>query len=140
MNSNFLDYINWVAVLVAAVAYFALGAIWYSKLLFAKKWIEYTKVDVNDPNMKKGMAVTMLMSLVVMFVCCVGLAILVTHLELSGWKNGLKLGALTGVCFGGTAICISYLYEKRPWGLHFINSGYTLVGNIVAALILCMWH
>ncbi len=140
MNMEFLNYINWIAVLVAAVAYFALGAIWYSKLLFAGKWIIYTKVDVNDPNAKKGMGMLMLMSFVVMFITSTGLAILVSKLELTGWMNGLKLGALTGICFGGAAICISYIYEKRPMGLHFINGAYTLAGNIIAAIILCVWR
>ena len=140
MNMEFLNYINWIAVLVAAVAYFALGAIWYSKLLFAPKWIALLKLDVSDPNAKKGMGAILGMSFLVLFVCCTGLAILVSKLELSGWMNGVKLGALTGVCFGATSICNSYLYEKRPWGLHFINNGYVVVGNIIAGVILCVWR
>ena len=32
------SYINWLHVLVAAIAYFALGAIWYS-FLFQKPWV-----------------------------------------------------------------------------------------------------
>lgn len=140
MNIEFLDYIKWIAVLGAAVAYFALGAIWYSKLLFANKWIEYTKIDVNDPNAKKGILMVMLGSLFLMFVSCAGLALLVSKLEMSGWYNGFKLGALTGVCFGATSICISYMYEKRPMGLHLINGVYTILGNIIAAIILCVWQ
>ncbi len=130
-----------MAVLVAGVAYFALGAVWYSKLLFSKKWIAYTKVDVNDPNAKKGMAVMMLGSLVMMILTAAALAIIVNRLELLNcWLTGVKLGSLTGLFFGTTAISISYLYEKRPVGLYFINCGYTLVGNIIAAIIVCCWQ
>lgn len=137
MRDLFTDF-PWLAVFLGALGYFILGAIWYSKILFADKWIILTKVDVNDPNGKKGMAVTMILSFVVMFISSVGIGILAEKLELKGWLSGLKLGSLVGICFGAAAICISYLYEKRPWGLHFINGGYTVLGNIIAAIIICV--
>ena len=139
MNTSFLSEINWLAVLVAALAYFALGALWYSKALFAKKWILHTKIDMSNPDVSKGMAGIMFMSFVFMFITCVGLAILRSRLELDTWMGGAKLGLLTGLCFGITAISISYLYEKRSSELHFINGAYTLVGNIIAAIIICSW-
>lgn len=52
MMTNF-DYLNWSAIAVAALAYFALGALWYSKALFAKRWIADLKIDVNDPEAKE---------------------------------------------------------------------------------------
>lgn len=139
MNTSFLDYINWLAVFAGTLAYFFLGALWYSKILFAPKWIIYTKVDVNNPDGKKGIGAIMLASFVLMFITSTGLAILRSKLELVGWENGIKLGLLTGLCFGVMAISVSYLYEKRPFGLHLINGGYTLAGNIIAALIICCW-
>jgi Protein of unknown function (DUF1761) len=140
MNTAFLDGINWLAVLVAGLAYFALGAIWYS-FLFSKQWIKSSGVDVNNPKMKEGMAVTMGSSAVLMILTAVGIAILANKLELSAcWMSGVKLGAVTGLLLGSTAISISYLYEKRPLGLYLINGGYTLLGNIIAATIICCWQ
>jgi Protein of unknown function (DUF1761) len=49
MDTAFLSQLNWLAILVAAVAYFMLGALWYSKLLFANTWIKSTGVDMNNP-------------------------------------------------------------------------------------------
>ena len=140
MNPEILKNIHWLAVLVAAVGYFALGAIWYSKILFAPRWLALLKIDASDPNATKGMAAIMATSFVTILVACIGLAILVAYLHLSTFSQGVKLGALTGICFGSTSISNSYLYEKRPSGLHFINGGYTLVGNIIAAVIICVWH
>jgi hypothetical protein len=140
MNPEIFHHIHWLAVLVAAVAYFALGAVWYSKVLFAKTWLALTKIDATDPNATKGMGAIMGGSFVTILVACIGLAILVAYLHLGMFSQGLKLGALTGVCFGATAISNSYLYEKRATGLHFINGGYTLVGNIIAAVIICVWQ
>lgn len=140
MNTAFLDGINWLAVVVAGLAYFALGAIWYS-FLFSKQWIKSSGVNVNDPKMKEGMAATMGSSAVLMILTAVGIAILANKLELSAcWMSGVKLGAVTGLLLGSTAISISYLYEKRPLALYVINGGYTLLGNIIAAVIICCWQ
>ena len=125
---------------MAGVAYFALGALWYSKLLFAKKWLALTKIDASDPNATKGMAAIMGASFITSIVTSIGIAILAAYLPLSGLVHGLKLGALTGICFGAMSISNSYLYEKRPLELHFINGGYTIVGNLIAAIIICIWQ
>lgn len=140
MNASIYHHIHWLAILVAAVAYFALGALWYSKILFANKWLAITKIDASDPNATNGMAGIMITSFIIIVVASIGLGILAAYLPLSGFVHGLKLGALTGVCFGITAISNSYLYEKRPLLLHLINGGYTLVGNIIAAIIICIWQ
>lgn len=139
MNTEILQQINWLAVLVAGLAYFFLGAIWYTTL-FGKKWQSYNKALMEDPNAKKGSAAIMFISFIFMLICAFGLALIVTRLSLSGWKVGLKLGLLTGVCFAATAVHISYLYEKRPWGLHLINALYNVVGNIIAAIIVAAWR
>jgi len=141
MNTEFFNDINWIAVFCGALGYFALGALWYSKLLFAPKWIEYTKVDASNPDAKKGMGILMLMSFIWMFITSLGIAIIRERVgDISGWMGGVKLGALTGIFFGAASLSISYLYEKRPMGLYWINGGYTLLGNIIAAVIVCSWH
>src|SRR5690606_26624219 len=109
------------------------------KLLFADKWIAYTKVNPADPDAMKGAAGIMLGSFVLMFITVLALAVLRAYLDREGWMSGLKIGLLTGICFGATAISVSYLYEKRPMGLHLINNGYTVAGHVIAAIILCSW-
>ncbi|GAB2815802.1 DUF1761 domain-containing protein [Ferruginibacter profundus] len=141
MNTEFLNDINWLAVLVAGIAYWALGAVWYSKILFAKKWLEYTKINPNDPEAKKGMGIMFGGSLVMMVLTATGLSILVHRMDITAcWMSGVKIGAITGLLFGTTAIAVSYLYEKRPWGLYLINCGYTVLGNMIAAIIVCCWQ
>ena len=140
MNTEFIKNINWIAVVIGALSYFALGALWYSKILFAKQWLMFTKINPKDPDATKGMGLLMFMSFVWMFITAVGIAILKDRIgDISGWLGGVKLGTVTGVCFGVSAISISYLYEKRPAGLYWINGGYTLLGNIIAAVIICSW-
>lgn len=139
MGDLFIDF-NWLAVLVGALGYFALGAIWYS-FLFQKKWIAYNKIVVDDPNMKKGVGAIMGMSFLLMFIQSLAIGILAARIDLdSCWLSGVKLGAITGGCFGAMAVGVNYLYEKKPLGLFLINGGYALVGNIIAAVIICIWR
>ena len=138
--ANLFDYLNWPAILVAALAYFALGALWYSKILFVKRWIADLKLDVSNPDAKKGMGLMFGGSFVLMFVQCVAIAILAERLGISGCMSGLKLGALTGCCFCAAAVGVNYLYEKKPLSLFLINGGYAIVGNIIAAIIICCWQ
>lgn len=137
MNIETLQNIHWMAVLLGGLAYFILGAIWYSKILFAKKWLDYTGININDPNAKKGMAGLFIGSFVMMFLATLGIAILAYKMQTTGWMNGAKLGLLTGFFFGTTALSISYLYEKKPLGLYLINGGYTIVGSLLAGIIIC---
>lgn len=139
MDTTIFDEINWLAALVGGICYFALGALWYSKALFANKWIQYTKVDPTNPEARKGAGTIMLFSFVWMMITAFGLAVLRAYLDKEGWMSGLKLGLLTGICFGASAISVSYLYEKRPFGLHLINNGYTVLGHVITAIIICSW-
>jgi hypothetical protein len=138
MGTEIFSNLNWLAIIVAGLAYFALGAIWYS-FLFKNAWIKSSGVNVNDPNMKKGIAQTMLASLVLMIIASIGIAVLLSKIVSTSWMSGAKAGLLVGVCFSATGICISYLYEKRPWMLHFINAGYNVAGCVIAGVILSVW-
>jgi Protein of unknown function (DUF1761) len=139
MRELFEDF-NWLAVLVGAVGYFALGAIWYS-FLFQKKWIAYNNINMDDPSNKKGVGAIMGISFLLMLVQSLAIGILAARIDLTScWLSGVKLGAITGGCFGAMAVGVNYLYEKKPLGLFLINGGYALVGNIIAAVIICMWR
>ena len=139
MHTEIFNQIHWLVVLIGGVAYFMLGSIWYT-ILFGKKWREYNAVFINAPNAKKGVGGVMIISFVFMCLCSLGLDILATRFGVFGWMGGLKLGALTGICFAATAVHISYVYEKRPSGLHLINGLYNIAGNIIAAIIVCSWR
>ncbi|MBA2745365.1 MAG: DUF1761 domain-containing protein [Flavisolibacter sp.] len=138
MDTSIFSEINWLAVLVAAVLYFALGALWYTAL-FGKQWIAYQGINVNDPEMKKGSGAIMLSSFFLMLFATICLALLVEKLELNQAVSGIKLGLVTGLGFAFTAISISYLYIKKPFGLHAIDGLYHVVGQIIAAIVLCLW-
>lgn len=141
MNTSIFSHLNWWAILVAAIAYFILGALWYSKALFGTKWARLVKLDVNNPDLKKGMGQMMASTFILIFIVCFGLSLLVHMIKFDGnFLYGIKLGLLTGFAFATTAVSISYVYESRPTDLYLINSGYHVLGHVLAATVLVMWR
>ena len=140
MNTELFSHIKWLAVIVAGIAYFMLGGLWYSKALFGSKWAALQKMDMNDPNMKKGVGAIMFYSFILMLLTAIGLAILVVRMDVVLLSGAIKLGLVTGLLFAITSVSISFVYEKKPMALHFITGGYLLLGNIVAAIILVSWR
>src|SRR5262249_6915613 len=127
MNTDLFSQVHWLAVLVGALAYFFLGAIWYSAL-FRNAWIKATGANMNDPNARRGFATTLIASFIMVLITSIGLGLIITRIHSFAWITGAKIGLIAGVCFSAATICNSYLYEKRPIALAAINSLYNIVG------------
>jgi hypothetical protein len=139
MDTSYFADINWLAVLVAAIAYFSLGALWLSKPVFGSKWVALHQINMNDPEAKKGVGAIMFGSFILMLLATIGLAILVARFQFYEVISGIKLGLFTGICFASTAISVTFLYIKKPLAIHFIDNLYHVVGQVIAAIILCVW-
>jgi hypothetical protein len=138
MNTDIFSHLNWLAVLVGTLAYFFLGAIWYSAL-FRNAWIKAAGVNMNDPNKRTGLAGIMIASFITILITTTGLALLINRVGTGGWMTGVKIGLIAGICFSAATICNSYLYEKRPIALTAINSLYNIFGCVIAGIILAIW-
>ncbi|MEJ0106901.1 MAG: hypothetical protein WDO19_32090 [Bacteroidota bacterium] len=53
MNTDLLSHVHWLAAIVAGIAYFIIGGLWYSKVLFGPKWATLLKIDMMMPIIKK---------------------------------------------------------------------------------------
>ena len=52
---NAFQNLNWLAIIVAAVSAFILGGLWYSPLMFAKRWMKETGItEESTKNNKYG--------------------------------------------------------------------------------------
>lgn len=127
--------INWLAVVVAAVAAFLVGAVWYSPLLFSKAW--QREVGLSDTDLAKGnMGQTMGAAFALTFV-----STLVFHLFLGphpGLKLGVGAGFAAGLCWVAFAKGVDYLFERRSLKLFLINGGHHTVVYTVMGLVLAL--
>lgn len=129
--------INYWAVLVAALATFVIGSIWYSPILFSKAWMKelgFTAENMGKPNMLKTFGVSFLLMLVMAFNLA---AFYGGKLD---WQEGMIYGALTGIGWVAAAIGINYLFEQRSIKIWLINAGYMAVSFTAMGAILGAWH
>lgn len=132
--------INFLAVLAAAVAAMALGALWYSPLLFGKQWVRLMGWgEVVPPSAKKsaakGYAIQLALSLVTAYV----LAHFVFVWGAATASEGLALGFFVWLGFEVPVMMGAQLWEGKSWKLFAINASYQLVALLVAAVILTLW-
>lgn len=135
--SAVMSQLNYWAVLVAAVASFFLGGLWYSPALFYKPWLRAAGLNeeqLRHGNMPKIFGVSLLLQLVAAFV----LALFI------GAEADIAFGATAGFMVGAawvvTAFGVVYLFERRPLVLLLINGGYNVVVYSLMGAILGAWH
>ena len=132
--------INYWAVLVAAVANMALGALWYSPLLFAKPWIAAMGAsDEEMEEMKKRAPRAYILSFVAAFIMSFVLAHFVDYTRATTIAQGAQAGFWPWLGFVVTTGSAAVLFEGRPTKLWLINSGYYLVALLVMGVILAVW-
>ena len=135
---NILSHLNYLAVLAGAAGYFVLGALWYSPVLFSKKWVALNNIVMTDDD-RQGVPLIMIMSLILMLVISLGLAVLMHFMGIARPVGALKAGMLCGACFSVTALGINYVYLKKPMQLFVIDAGYQFIGTALCALIQGFW-
>jgi len=134
-----VPHINYLAVLVSGVVIFMLGGLWYSPVLFGKKWVALQGKSMEE--MSGGANPVMYVQV---FLCGLitawVLAIVLGFLPLWDMMRALKLAI---VCWLGFSAVTSYgtaLFSLKPKALWFIDSAFNLVSFILAAVILTMWR
>jgi hypothetical protein len=129
--------ISWLAVIVAAIVKFAIGAVWYQPL-FGKRWRELMKVP--EGAMADGLMQAMIVGFVGDLVMAYILARFVAHYGDGGIGGGLLVAFMAWLGFVATLMAGQIYYEKKPTELIAINAGYQLVGILVMGAILGVWH
>lgn len=133
-----MPQITWLAVLVAAVAMFGLGAVWYSPVLFAKQWAKAAGVS-REGSPGPNFVWVMLGAFVLTLLMAANLAFFISG---PGVSLGFALGAAVaaGLGWATLSLWIVSLFEQRPFSYILINGGYLTVGFALMGLILGLWH
>lgn len=138
--------INYLAVLVAAVASMIVGWAWFGPL-FGKRWIALSGISMPEtmtPEVKAGMnksyALMFVGSLVMSFVLAHALALASATLNTGGLSGGLIGGFWNWLGFVAPVLLGPVLWEGKPWKLWVLNAGYYLVALCVMGVILSLWR
>jgi hypothetical protein len=134
-----LGRIHWPAVLVAAVAHFMLGALWYA-LLFAEVWMGEMGLTVEQIEAEGGASTEYLAAFLAALVAAVVLALLIAATRTRDAAGGALLGLLVGIGFLVTASGNTALFAGESATLWAINTGYPVVGYALMGAILGAWQ
>jgi hypothetical protein len=132
IHSAFLN-LSWLGILLASLSAFILGSLWYSPLLFSKRWMKengFTDESLKDANMVKIFGLSFLL------------------MVLAAFNLGLFLGKDPGVGFGAAAgffaglgwvftfMGVIYLFERKSLALFLINGCYAVVSLTLMGVVI----
>jgi len=128
---------NYGAIVVSAIAYWMLGALWYG-VLFGQRWMALEGITMEQAkrvNPALPYVITLAVNLLMAFVLA----------QLCLWRNantaarGAAVGVLLWIGIVGPIVFTTYMYEMRSKELFAINEFYPLVGLCLMGVILGAW-
>ena len=131
-----MEFIN---VIVAAIAAFAFGAVWY--MVLAKQWMEASGIAVGEDGKPANSADKA--PFIISFVCLIIVAGMMRHIfSLAGIDapmEGLVGGLGVGLFLATPWIATNYAFAARKRTLTVIDGGYATIGCTVIGLVLTLF-
>jgi Protein of unknown function (DUF1761) len=129
--------INYLAVIVAAIANYALGTLWYG-VMFGGHWKRLTGSQEMKPTAQAiilGFVGAFFMSYILDHAIIFASA----YMKAEGIGAGLMCGFWNWLGFIAPVTIGVVIYEKKSWKLWVLNNAYCLVSLLVMGMILSVW-
>jgi hypothetical protein len=141
MSFDAFSDVNYLAVLAAALAYFALGAIWYIPPVMGNTWQKAGGIEM--PEGQAGPNPVLFVGTYVAYAAAgLATALLAVGTGSDTAAEGVVLGLIVGVGYAFTAAAVTALYDRKPqpmiWWL--VNGIFNVIGLVVVALIISVWR
>lgn len=132
---NLLSHINWVAVLVAFLAYFILGALWFT-LLFSKQYS--ASLGKENESAQKPAPIFIIGPAICSLVITIATALIMKALNIQSYDNAIEFALIIGVGYlvANTVNIAINPNMPRPLYYGFISGSYHLTGIVIVCLIL----
>lgn len=137
IHLNFtVSELNVWAILIGTIITMAIGALWYSPVLFGKIWAKLVGLNSQNRNSSAGpMIGAMLMNLI-------ATVLLAIFIQLTGAANageGLLIALLLALAIAAK-IAMNYFFEGKKLNLFLITAGYHTITLLISGLLLGAWH
>ncbi|WP_319531561.1 DUF1761 domain-containing protein [uncultured Cohaesibacter sp.] len=125
-----------MAALAAALAGFAVGAIWYMAL--GKQWMRAAGLTEQDIKGESGRPSTtpFIIAAIANLVMATMLFGILVHVGDPTVRRGMLSGLFIWIGFVATTCSVNYAYQKKPFRLTLIDAGHWLVNLMVQGAIL----
>jgi len=129
--------LNWLAIVVATIAWFAFSAIWYSVPPLSAAWQKAAKVDMTGEG--PPLALLFIPTLIGYFVTSVVIALISRAVGATEVMDGVSLGVALGVGFGLVNALVNQVYESKGRSYWLINGINAIVAYTIVAVIVAVW-
>ena len=161
-----MDFLNFTAILVAAISALVVGFIWYNPKVFGTVWMK--EANITDAQIKGGnMIKIFILAFIFAFLLAMTMLQMSIHqtgaLSLIGgdatkalpsydafmddygdafrtYKHGGLQGVLAGIFVALPIIGTNALFERKSAKYIFINAGYWTVTLSIMGAIICGWE
>jgi hypothetical protein len=133
--------IYYLGVLVSAIVVFAIGALWYSPMLFGRQWVAaHGFTPEKMAEMKQGMGKAYGITFGCYLVLAAVMNILINRMLIGTAVGGVKLGAIIWLGFAATIGLTANVFSEKRFAVYAIDTAYQLVYLIAVAVILAVWR
>lgn len=129
-------HVKLIAVIVAALINFGIGALWYSPVLFAKAWMKSIGKKMEDIG-KPG--AEMLLPLAGALLEAYVLAHFVSYAVAVSAMDGARVGLWLGVGIVIPIIGAIAVFERKGWNWFLITIGYQVLALMAMGAVLAAW-
>lgn len=136
-----LGGVNYLAVGVAGLVSFFLGAIWYMPL-FGKLWVQlhgWSEEETKARQAQMKPAVFFGGMIASYLVAAFAVAFLVVCLNLTHWQDGVVLALAIWLVVAAAAMT-AHLASQQHIGLYAIDTGFYLVFLLFMGILLTLWR
>jgi uncharacterized protein DUF1761 len=133
--------INYLAVLIATLVAYAVGAVWHSPVGFGSYWMRLmglTKEGMHHMSLTPAQA--MGIGFVVMLLQAFVLAHFVVLFGVASWQAAATLGFWLWLGFLAPTLANGWLWEGKSLKLFAFNAAYALISIEVMVLVLALWQ
>lgn len=129
--------INWIAVLAAAAAFYAIGFIIYGLLIPGERWMEMSGITAAE--MEVVGESRMPFSVVMPLMTATFMALLFKWGSVTGLSMGAQWGALVALASAVPGMLYGWVYGVGPIDMTVIDSAHLLLGHVTVGAILGAW-
>ena len=130
---------QFVAVIVAALAAYGFGAFWYIRM--SKPWIKAAGIPVDTEGKPQGSGNPL--PFIIGFLCILVVAGMMRHVFVMSGLNSVLEGLMGGFGIGAFLITpwvvMNYTYAARPKALAMIDSVYSIMGCTIIGIVLTLF-
>lgn len=134
--------LNWLAVVVGAVVYFVIGALWFAPQVFGKPWMAAIGWDESRPRPEMN-PVSYAGPAIFYLVSAIATGLLAAATGTDNLTEGITLGLVVGLGYALVVTTTDAVFDPnkpKPWTWFAISGAYHVLSLALVGAIIGAWQ